>query len=136
MSRIIMICPAAHVGDANQLAMALGDSVASWQHTFGAASRPDADGALYSLASWDADPAWLVAVQSVPERPDWDVDTAVNMAGAIRAQALVVVYHPGDDDGEPVAVPRASSSAILILPGDPMTMAAAAGLVRIVEGGE
>ena len=129
--RIIAICPEAHVGDANQLAMALGGSVDAWQHTFGAASRPDADGALYSVASWDADDAWLAAVQSVPERPSWDVDTAVNMAGAIRAQALVVLYDPDDGD----AVPQASAGAILILPGDPMAMAAAAGLVRVSEGG-
>ena len=132
MSRIIMICPAAHVGDANQLAMALGDSVASWQHTFGAASRPDADGALYSLASWDTDDAWLVAVQSVPERPAWDADNAVNMAAAIRAQARVLVYDPASGD----PVPQASAAAILILPGEPMAMAAAAGLVRVPEGGE
>jgi len=133
MSRILLICPEAHVGDANQLAMALGDSVASWQHTFGAASRPDADGALYSVASWDADDAWLVAVQSVPERPGWDVEPyEINMAAAARAQALVVLYDP-ESDGP---VPQASAGAILILPGDPMAMAAAAGLVRIVEAAE
>ena len=130
--RIIAICPEAHVGDANQLAMALGDSVASWQHTFGDASRPDADGSLYSVASWDADPAWLVAVQSVPERPAWDADNDVNMAGAIRAQAMVVLYDPASGD----PVPQASAGAILIIPGEPMAMAAAAGLVRIVEGDE
>jgi len=133
VSRMIIICPAAHVGDANQLAMALGDSVASWQHTFGDASMRDADGALYSVASWDADDAWLAAVQSVPERPDWDVEPyEINMAAAIRAQALVVLYDP-ESDGP---VPQASASTILILPGEPMAMAAAAGLVRVVEGSE
>jgi len=131
--RIIVICPEAHVGDANHLAMALGGSVDAWQDTFGAASRPDADGALYSVASWDADDAWLVAVQSVPDRPAWDVEPyEINMAAAIRAQALVVLYDP-ESDGP---VPQASASTILILPGDPMAMAAAAGLVRVVEGDE
>ena len=128
--RIIAICPEAHVGDANQLAMALGDSVDAWQDTFSTVGW-QAGSALQSVACWDADPAWLVAVQSVPERPDWDVDNAINMAGAIRAQARVVLYDPDDGD----AVPQASASTILILPGEPMAMAAAAGLVRIVEGG-
>jgi len=131
VSRIIMICPEAHVGDANHLMMALGDSVEAWQDTFSAVGWQDGDGAMCSVACWDADPAWLVAVQSVPERPDWDVDNAINMAGAIRAQARVVLYDPDDGD----AVPQASASTILILPGEPMAMAAAAGLVRIVEGG-
>jgi len=129
--RIIAICPEAHVGDANQLAMALGDSVASWQQTFATVGW-QAGSAPQSVASWDADPAWLVAVQSVPERPAWDADNDVNMAGAIRAQAMVVLYDPASGD----PVPQASAGAILIIPGEPMAMAAAAGLVRIVEGDE
>jgi len=129
--RIIAICPEAHVGDANQLAMALGDSVEAWQDTFATVGWQDGD-ALQSMASWDTDDAWLVAVQSVPDRPAWDVDNAINMAGAIRAQALVVVYDPASGD----PVPQASASTILILPGEPMAMAAAAGLVRVPEGGE
>jgi len=131
VSRIIIICPEAHVGDANQLAMALGDSVEAWQGTFSTVGWR-AGSAGQAVASWDADPAWLAAVQSVPERPAWDADNAVNMAAAIRAQALVVLYDPDDGD----AVPQASAGAILILPGDPMAMAAAAGLVRIVEAAE
>ena len=129
--RIIAICPEAHVGDANQLAMALGGSVDAWQDTFATVGWQDGD-ALQSMASWDTDDAWLVAVQSVPDRPAWDVDNAINMAGAIRAQALVVVYDPASGD----PVPQASASTILILPGEPMAMAAAAGLVRVPEGGE
>ena len=128
--RIIAICPAAHVGDANQLAMALGGSVEAWQDTFSTVGW-QAGSAPQAVASWDADPAWLVAAQSVPERPDWDADNAINMAGAIRAQALVFLYDPASGD----PVPQASASTILILPGEPMAMAAAAGLVRIDEGG-
>jgi len=129
--RIIAICPEAHVGDANQLAMALGDSVEAWQHTFATVGW-QAGSAPQSVASWDADPAWLVAVQSVPDRPAWDVDNAINMAAAARAQAMVVLYDPESES----AVPQASASTILILPGDPEAMAAATGLVRIPEGGE
>ena len=130
--RIIAICPEAHVGDANQLAMALGGSVDAWQDTFATVGWQAGDGAMCSVASWDADAAWLVAVTETPVRPDWDVDPyAVNMAAAIRAQALVVLYDPASGD----PVPQASAGAILILPGEPMAMAAAAGLVRIVEGG-
>ena len=129
MSRIIVICPEAHVGDANQWMMALGSSVEAWQHTF-ATMGWQAGSALQSLASWDATDDWLAAVLGVPERPAWDVDNAVNMAAAARAQALVVLYDPESDD----PVPQASASTILILLGDPMAMAAAAGLVRIGEG--
>ena len=72
--RIIAICPSAHVGDANHLAMALGDSVEAWQDTFATVGwRAGSEG--QAVACWDADPAWLVAVQSVPERPAWDADT-------------------------------------------------------------
>jgi hypothetical protein len=133
-----MICPEAHVGDANHLAMALGDSAASWQGTFSAVGWQDAEGALYSVASWDADDAFLAAVTEEPERPGWDVEPYdINMAAAARAQALVVVHNPVDSDGEPVAVPHASSSTILIIPGEqPEAMAAAARLVDIPEGGE
>ena len=129
--RIIAICPEAHVGDANHLMMALGDSVEAWQDTFSTVGW-QAGSALQSVASWDTDDAWLVAVQSVPERPAWDADNAVNMAAAIRAQARVLVYDPASGD----PVPQASAAAILILPGEPMAMAAAAGLVRVPEGGE
>jgi len=129
--RIIAICPEAHVGDANHLAMALGDSVESWQDTFATVGWQGGD-ALQSVASWDTDDAWLVAVQSVPDRPAWDADNAIKMAGAVRAQARVVLYDPASGD----PVPQASAGAILILPGDPMAMAAAAGLVRVPEGGE
>jgi len=125
-----MICPAAHVGDATARVMALGASAAEWQDTFATVGWQASDGALYSVASWDADDEFLAAVQSTPVRPDWDVDTAVNIAAAIRAQARVVVYDPASGD----PVPQASSSTILILPGDPEAMAAAAGLVRVVEG--
>ena len=128
-----MICPAAHVGDATARVMALGASAAEWQDTFATVGWQASDGALYSVASWDADDAWLAAVQSVPDRPAWDVEPyEINMAAAIRAQALVVLYDP-ESDGP---VPQASASTILILPGDPMAMAAAAGLVRVVEGDE
>ena len=50
-----------------------------------------------------------------------------HVGDAIRTQARVVVYDPASGDRGP----QASAGAILILPGDPMAMAAAAGLVRI-----
>jgi len=124
--RIIAICPEAHVGDANHWMMALGDSVEAWESTFATVGWR-AGSAGQAVASWDATDDWMAAVLGVPVRPEGDTDNVINMAGAVRAQALVVLYDPASGD----PVPQASASTILILPGEPMAMAAAAGLVRI-----
>ena len=137
MTQITMIAPDAHRADATALVMALGASVADWQDAFANLTQQDADGAQHAVACWDASDGWLADVAEDPERPDWDVEPfEVNIAGAKRAQALVVLHNPGDGDGEPVPVPKASASVILILLGNPEAMVAAAGLVRISGGGE
>jgi len=131
VTQITMIVPEAHRADATALVMALGASVADWQDAFANVTQQDADGGRYALACWDARDGWLAKVADAPERPDWDVEPfEVNIAGAERARALVVLHEPG----EPVPVPQASASVILILLGNPEAMVAAAGLVRIVEG--
>ncbi len=128
MNIITMICPEMHVGDANNLIMALGAGSADGL-TFDALGWQDADGARYSVASWDASQDWLGPLV----RPGWDADSAVNMAAAGRAQGAVVLHDPGEGDA-PAPVPKATDAALMILLGEPMVLAAAAGLVQIVEG--
>ena len=137
MTQITMIVPEAHRADATALVMALGASVADWQDAFANVTQQDADGGRYAVACWDARDGWLADAAEDPERPDWDVEPfEVNIAGAERARALVREHEPGDLDGagEPVPVPQASASVILILLGNPEAMVAAAGLMRVVEG--
>jgi len=137
VTQITMIVPDAHRAVASALVMALGASATDWQDAFANVTQQDADGAQFAVACWDALDGWLAKVADAPERPDWDVEPyEVNLAAAARAQALVVLHNPVDGAGEPVPVPQASASVILILLGNPEAMVAAAGLVRIPEGGE
>lgn len=127
MIRITIICPEAHLGDANSLAMALGQGPADGL-TFGAAAWQDRGGSRYAAASLPFSSAWLAAAQSPLARPAWDIEPyAVNMAGAGRAQARVVLQDPAGE----APLPRADSATILVLAGEPLAMLAAAGLVRI-----
>ena len=87
--RLTIACPDALRDDANQLAMVLGfgpDDAA----TYGAMNWKDADGNLYAAASLPVSDAFTTAAQSGLQRPAWDTDNHVNMAGANRAQAALV----------------------------------------------
>ena len=133
MIRITIACPEAHIGDANHLAMVLGEGPAE-ALTYGTPTWQDGEGTLYAVASLPVSAEWLVAAQSPLERPAWDTEPyAVNMAGAERAQARVVLHDPGDDPEAPAPVPQADPDTILALPGDPASMLAAAELTRIEE---
>lgn len=59
MTRLTIACPAAYVGDANQLALALGRGPDDGK-TFGAANWHDAAGNLYAVASFVASPEWVI----------------------------------------------------------------------------
>jgi len=50
----------------------------------------DVDGNLYAVASLPVSAAFISAAQSGLQRPAWDTDSHVNMAGANRAQAALV----------------------------------------------
>lgn len=133
MIRIVIACPEAHIGDANNLAMVLGMGPADGL-TYGAPGWQDGAGNLYAVASLPVSPEWLVAAQTGLERPAWDTEPyAVNMAGAERAQARVVLHSPAGEGDDPTPVPQANPDTILALPGDPLAMLAAAGLTRIAE---
>jgi len=87
--RLTIACPEALRDDANNLAMVLGygpdDAL-----TYGGLNWQDAGGNLYACASLIVSDAFTTAAQSGLQRPAWDTDNTVNMAGANRAQAALV----------------------------------------------
>ena len=80
--------PIAHIPDANQLALALGESSAD-DRTFTTATYQDADGNLYAVCSTVAKPIFAeLAGQPLPapdHAPDMDVEAAT------RSQALLQI---------------------------------------------
>jgi hypothetical protein len=87
--RLTIACPEALRDDANQLAMVLGfgpDDV----KTYVALNWQDADGNIYACASLPVSDTFTSAAQSPLQRPSWDTDSHVNMAGVNRAQAALV----------------------------------------------
>ena len=80
--------PAAHIPDANQLALCLGESSADDQ-TFAAANYQDAEGTLYAVASTVAKPVFAEMagqpLQAPAHAPDMDLPAAT------RAQALLQI---------------------------------------------
>ena len=75
--------PAAQIQDANQLALALGESSADDQ-TFTAASYQDAQGNLYAVASTVAKPVFAQLAGQPLQAPDHAPD--MDLAAATRAQ--------------------------------------------------
>ena len=80
--------PAAHMPDANQLALALGESSAD-DRTFTTATWQDADGNLYAVCSTVAKPVFAELagqpLQAPDHAPDMDVEAAT------RAQPLLQI---------------------------------------------
>ena len=87
--RLTIACPEALQDDANQLAMVLGYGPSDAK-TYVALNWQDAVGNLYACASLIVSDAFTTAAQSGLQRPAWDTDNTVNMAGAGRAQAALV----------------------------------------------
>ena len=87
--RLTIACPEALRDDANQLAMVLGygpdDAL-----TYGGLNWQDSDGNLYAAASLIVSDTFTTAAQSGLQRPAWDTDNIIDMAGANRAQAALV----------------------------------------------
>ena len=80
--------PAAHMPDANQLALALGESSADDQ-TFGAANYQDAEGNLYAVCSTVAKPIFVQLASQPLQAPDHAPD--MDLAAATHAQALLQI---------------------------------------------
>lgn len=125
--RVTIICPQAHIEDANHLAMVLGYSAADVA-TYGVPSWQDSHGNLYAVASLLVTDDFVSDATTTLERPDWDESKGVSMDAARRAQALVSVWGLGEDEPAPVASP----SRILALFGDDaLALLARAGLARV-----
>jgi len=87
--RLTIACPATIRSDANQLAMVLGYG-SSDAETYVALNWQDAGGNLYACASLTVSDTFTTAAQSPLQRPSWDTDNIIDMAGANRAQAALV----------------------------------------------
>ena len=86
--RVTIAAPAAHIPDANQLALCLGESSADNQ-TFTVASYQDADGNLYSVASTVAKSVFAEMAGQPLQAPDHAPD--MDLAAATRSQALLQI---------------------------------------------
>ena len=80
--------PLAHIPDANQLALCLGESSADDQ-TFTSASYQDAGGNLYSVASTVANLIFAELAGQPLQAPDHAPD--MDLAAATRSQALLQI---------------------------------------------
>jgi len=88
IQRATTATPLAHIPDANQLALCLGESSAD-DKTFTSASYQDADGNLYSVASTVAKSVFAEMAGQPLQAPDHAPD--MDLAAATRAQALLQI---------------------------------------------
>ena len=86
--RATIATPAAHIADANQLALCLGESSADDQ-TFTTASYQDAQGNLYAVASTVAKPIFAELAGQPLQAPDHAPN--MDLVAATRAQALLQI---------------------------------------------
>ena len=87
--RLTIACPATLRSDANNLAMVLGYGPDDAE-TYVPLNWQDTAGNLYAVASLPVSDTFTTTAQSPLQRPAWDTDSHVNMAGANRAQAALV----------------------------------------------
>jgi hypothetical protein len=128
---VTIAVPAAHVADANDLAMALGFSTAD-QMTYGDPSWQDAAGNLYSAASLVGSDRFVQAATSTLQRPAWDAEQYISMAAANRAQDLVVLRLADGGTDAPQATPNAITAIGGMKGRDAL---AAMGLTHVATGG-
>jgi len=121
--RATIATPAAHIPDANQLALALGESSADDQ-TFSTASYQDASGNLYAVCSTVAKPIFARLAGQPLQAPAHSLD--MDLAAAKRAQSLLQI-----NGG------IASPDVIAVILGDRLESAqdhiAALGLTRVEQ---
>jgi hypothetical protein len=90
-SRVTIAVPQAMISDANQLAACMGLSLADL-NTFGEASYQDEAGNRYAVCSAAMTPRVLQEVSAGQlVRPEFDPNRQINMTGAGRALALLVI---------------------------------------------
>jgi hypothetical protein len=126
--RITVSVPEALVPDAQDLAMVLARGPED-ANTYGALSWQDAEGNLYSCASFEAPPEWIIAAQGTLTRPAWDVlPYIISMAAANRAQDALVFWS-GEGD-----IPQAAPGKMVAIAGmEGPEAVAAMGLTAITE---
>ena len=121
--RATIASPVAHIADANQLALCLGESSAD-DKTFTSASYQDAEGNLYAVCSTAAKPIFAQLAGQPLKSPDHAPD--MDLVAATRAQALLKI-----NGGE------ASPDVIAVILGDRLESAqdhiAALGLTPIPQ---
>ena len=124
--RATIATPAPHIPDANQLALALGESSADDQ-TFGTASYQDAQGRLYAVCSTVAKPVFAELAGQPLQAPDHSPD--MDLEAATRAQGMLKI-----NGG------TASPDVIAVILGDRMESAQdhikALGLTRVEQESE
>jgi len=86
--RATIAAPLAHIPDANQLALCLGESRADDQ-TFTVASYQDAGGNLYAVSSTVAKPIFAQIAGQPLQAPEHAPD--MDLAAATRSQALLQI---------------------------------------------
>ena len=126
IQKATIAAPIAHIPDANQLALALGESSADDQ-TFTTASYQDADGNLYAVCSTVAKPIFAEMAGQPLQAPDHTL--GMDLVAATRAQSLLQI-----NGG------IASSDVIAVILGSRMESAqdhiAALGLTRVEQDPE
>lgn len=121
--RVTTVCPSAHTGAANQLALTLGESPAD-VNTFGTPGWQDAQGNLYSVCSFVCTDLWLQAVTlPLQERHDADLEAAT------RAQDLLVIYTPEGEEHTPAS----PDTLLAYCHGNALEALEMMGLIRIEE---
>ena len=111
--RLTVACPAALTAAANQLALAIGEQPGDDQ-TFGAADWSDSDGNQYALCSTVATPALIGRAMAQLQAPEHA--PGVDLQAAADAQAAVVLWVSGQDEGPPPAA--APGQLVGIVHGD------------------
>ena len=86
--RATIAAPAAHIPDANQLALALGESSAD-DRTFSTASYKDEQGNLYAVGSTVAKPIFAQLAGQPLQAPDHA--PGMDIAAATRAQGMLQI---------------------------------------------
>ena len=123
VQRATIATPITHIPDANQFALALGESSAD-DRTFTTASYEDADGNLYAICSTVAKTVFAQLAGQPLQAPDHA--PGMDLAAATRAQSLLQI-----NGG------TASPDAIAVILGDRLESAqdhiAALGLTRVEQ---
>lgn len=117
--RITAACPDALAGAANALALLVGQSEAD-ALTYSSANFMDGDGALYRVASFSTDAAWvirLLSAQAMPPEalpvPPWADAAEVDLVAAVEALSMIVVGPAPADPGRIQAVMHDDPQAAL-----------------------